>query len=70
MDDELREMLMTLIEGQTETKSDLKNIDRRLTKVELIQDEIRKDVKESIDVLKDMTGRHEVDINILKRRPV
>ena len=29
-----------------------------------------KDVKESVDVLKDMTGRHEVDINILKRRPV
>ena len=29
-----------------------------------------KDVKESIEVLKDMTGRHEVDINILKRRPV
>lgn len=29
-----------------------------------------KEVKENIDVLKDMTGRHEVDINILKRRPV
>lgn len=29
-----------------------------------------KEVKESIEVLKDMTGRHEVDINILKRRPV
>lgn len=27
-------------------------------------------IGESIDVLKDMTGRHEVDINILKRRPV
>lgn len=29
-----------------------------------------KEVKENIDVLKDMTGKHEVDINILKRRPV
>jgi hypothetical protein len=29
-----------------------------------------KEVKESIEVLKDMTGRHEVDINILKRRSV
>ncbi|WP_234122377.1 hypothetical protein [Clostridium hydrogenum] len=29
-----------------------------------------KEIKESIEVLKDMTGRHEVDINILKRRPV
>ena len=29
-----------------------------------------KEVKESIEVLKDMTGRHEVDINILKRRQV
>ena len=28
------------------------------------------EVKESIEVLKDMTGRHEVEINILKRRPV
>ena len=27
-------------------------------------------INENIDVLKDMTGRHEVDINILKRRPV
>ena len=29
-----------------------------------------KEVKESIEVLKNMTGRHEVDINILKRRTV
>lgn len=29
-----------------------------------------KEIKESVEVLKDMTGRHEVDINILKRRPV
>jgi SepF-like predicted cell division protein (DUF552 family) len=29
-----------------------------------------KEVKESMEVLKDMTGRHEVDINILKRRLV
>lgn len=28
------------------------------------------EVKESIEVLKVMTGKHEVDINILKRRPV
>ena len=27
-------------------------------------------ISESIDVLKEMTGKHEVDINILKRRPV
>lgn len=29
-----------------------------------------REVAESVEVLKDMTGRHEVDINILKRRPV
>jgi uncharacterized phage infection (PIP) family protein YhgE len=29
-----------------------------------------KEIKESIEVLKDMTGRHEVDINILRRRSV
>jgi hypothetical protein len=27
-------------------------------------------IKESIEVLKEMTGKHEVEINILKRRPV
>jgi chromosome segregation ATPase len=29
-----------------------------------------KEIKESIEVLKEMTGKHEVDIKILKRRPV
>lgn len=29
-----------------------------------------KEIKDSIEVLKEMTGKHEVDINILKRRPV
>lgn len=28
------------------------------------------EIKESIEVLKEMTGKHEVEINILKRRPV
>jgi len=45
-------------------------------KTDLIEKSIKnisknvKEGKESIEVLKDMTGRHEVDINILKRRPV
>ncbi|WP_156456297.1 hypothetical protein [Abyssisolibacter fermentans] len=29
-----------------------------------------KEIKESVEVLKNITGRHEVDINILKRRTV
>ena len=29
-----------------------------------------KEVKESIDVMKDVLGRHQIDIEILKRRPV
>lgn len=34
------------------------------------QTRLETEVKESIEVLKDMTGRHEVDSNILKLRPV
>lgn len=114
--DEIKKILMQLMEGQTEIKGKIESIDYRLTKVELTQEEIKKDVKvigevqsahkeqneissrntdalieekndllvtatksiskdlrevqESIDVLKNMTGRHEVDINILKRRPI
>lgn len=45
MDEELRKMLVQLIEGQTEIKGEIKSIDKRLTKVELIQEDIRKDVK-------------------------
>jgi archaellum component FlaC len=29
-----------------------------------------KEVKESVDVMKDVIGRHQIDIEILKRRPV
>ncbi|MCR3761742.1 hypothetical protein KYB31_22475 [Clostridium felsineum] len=29
-----------------------------------------KEIKSELEVLKEMTGKHEVDINILKRRPV
>jgi hypothetical protein len=29
-----------------------------------------KEVKESVDVMKDIIGRHQIDIEILKRRPV
>ncbi len=49
------------------------NLKQKLSLIEAATKNISsdvKEVKESIDVLKDMTGRHEVDINILKRRPV
>lgn len=52
MDDELRKMLVQIMEGQTGIKGEIKSvnnkiesIDNRLTKVELIQEEIRKDIK-------------------------
>lgn len=48
-------------------------IEEKASLIEAAVKNISKDVrevKESIEVLKDMTGRHEVDINILKRRPV
>jgi hypothetical protein len=48
-------------------------IDEKADLIETATKSISKDVrevKESIEVLKDMTGRHEVDIKILKRRRV
>lgn len=48
-------------------------IEEKTNLIEAATKSISKDVKEvieSVEVLKDMTGRHEVDINILKRRPV
>ncbi|KOA21345.1 hypothetical protein CLHOM_02300 [Clostridium homopropionicum DSM 5847] len=116
MDNEIKDMLIKLLEGQTmlETqisgvKNDIRNNSIKLEAIEkkidiiaevqtshkeqneksfkntdsviedktsLIEISVKniskdvKEVKESIEVLKDMTGRHEVDINILKRRPV
>jgi len=60
-----------------QNENSLNNIESNLKeKISLIEAATKnissdvKEVKESIDVLKDMTGRHEVDINILKRRSV
>jgi tetrahydromethanopterin S-methyltransferase subunit G len=64
--EEIMQMLVKLTEGQTGINNRLDKIDNRLNKIELVQEEI----KESIEVLKEMTGKHEVDIKILKRRPV
>lgn len=49
-----------------------KNLDEKTDLIETAVKSISKDTKEikdSIEVLKEMTGKHEVDINILKRRP-
>lgn len=51
----------------------IKPLGNKVDVIELAVKDISKDtkeVKESIEVLKEMTGKHEVDINILKRRPV
>lgn len=45
MDNELKQMLIQIMEGQTEIKGEIKSIDSRLIKVELIEEEIRRDVK-------------------------
>ncbi len=104
------------MEGQTEIKMDLKEVNKKLGKVEIVQETIQKDIKmllegqeahkeqsdrafkntdtlvgekidlietavksvskdtkeikESIDVLEEMTGKHEVKIKVLERRPV
>ena len=123
MDNELKDMMVKLLEGQTRLESKVTSIDNKVTRLEtevrknsveletigkhiniivevqtshkeqyefsfkntdalidektdLIETAVKsvsKDVKEvieSVEVLKNMTGRHEVDINILKRRPV
>lgn len=109
MDNEIKDILVKLLEGQTKLEMEvrknsikLETIEKKIDiiaevqtahkeenakefegnnklineKTDLIETaltntskDIRK-VEENIDVLKDMTGRHEVDINILKRRPV
>lgn len=60
-----------------QSESSFKNTDALIEEktdlIEIAVKSVSKDineVKESIEVLKDMTGRHEVDINILKRRIV
>lgn len=114
--DDIKEMLVKLIEGQTGIETRLDKIDTRLGKIELTQETIivklntiaevqtahkeqsqiahknidalteekanllgtalksvskdTKDIKESVDVMKDIIGRHQIDIEILKRRPV
>ena len=109
MDNELKDILVKLLEGQEELKTEvrknsinLENIEKKIEIISEIQtahkeqnisqiQEVNKhidekiyligtalestskdvkEIKESIEVLKDMTGKHEVDINILKRRPV
>ena len=73
--------LEIIAEVQTSHKeqhgNDIAKIEKLINeKTDLIETAIKtiskdtKDIKESVEVLKDMTGRHEVDINILKRRPV
>lgn len=114
--DEIKKMLVQLMEGQTEIKIDLKEVKQKLGKVEITQEVMQKDIKtllegqeahneqnnrlftntdalvdekidlietaiksvskntkeikESIEVLEEMTGKHEVKIRILERRPV
>jgi GTP-binding protein EngB required for normal cell division len=116
MDDKILEMLVNLMEGQTEIKSEIKGLNTRIDKIDLSQEVIInkldiiaevqtahkeqnerafdgtneameenisllgtaiksvsmdvKDVKESVEVMKDVLGHHQIDIEILKRRPV
>lgn len=77
----MEKKLDIIIEVQTSHKEQnergFKEMDSKIEEntnlIEAATKSISKDVKEvieSVEVLKDMTGRHEVDINILKRRPV
>lgn len=77
----IEQKIDVLAEVQTahkeQTTNELNKVDTSiLEKTDLIETALKsvsrdtRDIKESIEVLKDMTGRHEVDINILKRRPV
>ena len=114
--EDIMEILVKLTEGQTEIKSSLHNVDSRLNKIELVQEEIKakvitlgelhqahgeqqkrlfnvsdnvilekmdisetaiknissdvKQVKEIVEVLEEVIGKHEIKIKILERRPV
>jgi len=116
MDDEIKDMLVKLLEGQNRVQNEItgikteikknsieletigKNInivvevqtahkeqhdfsfkntdeliDEKTDLIETAVKSISKDVngvKEGVDVMKDVIGRHQIDIEILKRRPV
>jgi len=64
--DDIMEILVKLTEGQTEIKGSLHSVNTRLNKIELVQEEI----KEIVEVLEEVTGKHEIKIKVLERRPV
>ena len=60
-------------QNERQTENVMESIGNRSGLIETAVTNVSKDTKEikdSIEVLKEMTGKHEVDINILKRRPV
>jgi len=64
--DDIMEILVKLTEGQTEIKGSLHSVNTRLKKIELVQE----DIKEIVEVLEEVTGKHEIKIKVLERRPV
>ena len=100
MDNEVKDMLAKLLEGQSRLEVKVNGLDDKVTrlddKVTGLETEVKKnsieletigkniniiaelhtshkeqsEVKESVDVMKDIIGRHQIDIEILKRRPV
>jgi len=93
LDNEVKDMLVKLLEGQSRLEVKVNGLDDKVTGLET---EVKKnsieletigkniniivelqtshkeqsEVKESVDVMKDIIGRHQIDIEILKRRPV
>ncbi|MGH4049877.1 MAG: hypothetical protein ACREVX_00730 [Clostridium sp.] len=109
MDDEIKTILLKLLEGQNSVETEVKknsikleSIETKINviaeiqtahkdqnekafrnsnslteeKVDLLGTSIKsiskdvKEVKENIDVMKDVIGRNQIDIEVLKRRPV
>lgn len=59
MDDEIKAMFIKLLEGQNRVETEVKKNSIKLESIE-----------SNIDVMKDLLGRNQIDIEILKRRPV
>lgn len=79
--EDLEKSISVISEVQTAHKEQSANDFNKLNKfiidkTDLLENAVKnvsrdtKEIKSELEVLKEMTGKHEVDINILKRRPV
>ncbi|MCB2289524.1 hypothetical protein LGK97_07060 [Clostridium sp. CS001] len=74
MDNEVKDMLVKILEGQSRLEDKVNALIEG--KMDLLETNLKsvckngRELNESVDVMKDILGRHEMDIEILKRRTV